>query len=137
MKKTDLAYFAGILDGEGYIGINPRRQRGYSCPSLEVVITNTKFWLLEQLKFSFGGYVSIGKKVKPNWNIRGSWIVSHRVALTFLELVYPYLKLKKQEAEIAIAFQKTKRHGGRRKDERERAVEEAQRILLKQLKGRI
>ena len=47
------------------------------------------------------------------------------------------LKLKRQEAELAIAFQ-SKKQGkqGRRKSEEVLAVEEADRILMKQLKNK-
>jgi LAGLIDADG endonuclease. len=29
MKETDIAYIAGLIDGEGYIGI--KKDRGYQC----------------------------------------------------------------------------------------------------------
>jgi hypothetical protein len=29
MKETDIAYIAGLIDGEGYIGI--KKDKGYQC----------------------------------------------------------------------------------------------------------
>jgi len=40
------------------------------------------------------------------------WIIVARKARDFLELIRPYLRLKKPQADIAIQFQKAKRYGG-------------------------
>jgi len=129
MKKTDIAYFAGIVDGEGYIGIyiiGKRRQY-----HMEVGVSNTNFWLLSQLKFAFNG------------TIRGPysggrcliWRVTDKQALIFLETLLPYLHLKRPQAELAIRFQKRKRNTGRAHiSDGEIALREAERILCHNLK---
>jgi hypothetical protein len=41
------------------------------------------------------------------------WSLNSRRALLFLKAVLPFLRMKKRQAEIAIAFQESKRMGGR------------------------
>lgn len=112
MKRTDLAYFAGIIDGEGSISLIKRNKRTKSNTfTLTVIVGNTNEWLIQQLKFSFGGGVYLiegGGNNKDSWQ----WKICARKALIFLESVYPYLKIKKPQARIAITFQKHKKRSG-------------------------
>jgi len=107
MKRTDLAYYAGLFDGEGCVQLRPHKRSGKTW-ALYVSIASTNEWIIQQLKFSFGGSLSKKKWKNPNWKPAFIWGVSSKDALTFLEAVYPYLKLKKPQAEIAIRFQKHK-----------------------------
>jgi len=133
MKKTDLAYTAGIMDGEGSIGIARHKskscKRGYAL-ELNVQVTSADEWLCQSLRFSFGGSLShsVNSAGNPMWH----WIIVARQAYAFLELIVPYLRLKRPEAELAITFQKAKRHRCRKTDE-EVAVEDAQRLLLQNM----
>lgn len=133
MKKVDLAYAAGIIDGEGSIGIarhsSKSCKRGYSL-ELCVQVTSSDEWLCTWLKFAFGGSLShsINSADNPMWH----WIIGARKASEFLKLILPYLKLKHSQAELAIIFQSAKRIGLRKSDE-EMAVEEAQRLILQNM----
>lgn len=133
MKKTDLAYTAGIMDGEGSIGIARHKskscKRGYTL-ELCVQITSSDEWLCTWLKFGFGGSLShsINNAGNPMWH----WILGARKASDFLKLILPYLKLKHPEAELAIKFQSAKRMRPIKTDG-EMAVEEAQRIMLQNM----
>ena len=133
MKKTDLAYVAGIMDGEGSIGIARHKskscKRGYTL-ELCVQITSSDEWLCAWLKFAFGGCLShsINSAGNPMWH----WVMGARKASEFLKLILPYLKLKKPEAELAIKFQSVKKHQPNKTDE-QMAVEEAQRIILQDM----
>ena len=131
MKKSDLAYTAGIVDGEGWIGILLNKSKGRKPYYLmRVVVANTNEWLIQWLKFGFGGYAycrqSKANNTEPIWE----WIITANKALEFLKLIYPYLHLKKPQAEIAIKFQGSRRGVGHRLNEKERAVTEAQRIIM-------
>jgi len=132
MKKTDLAYTAGIMDGEGSIGIARRKskscKRGYTL-ELCVQVTSSDEWLCTWLKFAFGSSLShsINSAGNPMWH----WILGARKAADFLKLILPYLKLKRPQAELAIKFQNSKKHwGATKKTDEHWAVEEAQRIML-------
>ncbi len=127
MRKTDLAYIAGIIDGEGSISIihaSPRRRNPGGEIYAQVGVTNTNEWLIQWLHFNFGGGVNMekaGRNPLSKQNI-WRWNLSHQKARTFLVLILPYLRIKRQEAELAILHQKSK-------SKEQRVVREAQAIL--------
>ena len=127
MKKTDLAYFAGIFDGEGCIII--RKVKGYH--NVMVAVANTNEWLCRQFYFSFGGGVRLRSKQIQNRQPIWAWQAYSSDAKNTLVLLLPYLKLKKPQAEIAIRFanRMQKKKGGRVTDG-ELAVREAERLLI-------
>ena len=130
MKKTDLAYVAGIVDGEGCIYLE-HNSKGKSF-QLSVSVGSTDAWICEWLKFAFGG-CTYEMKTK-NMPMR-KWEIRTKQAGQFLESILPYLRLKKPQAELAIQFQKARNPGpGIRRTDAQRAVEEAQYILMKNLK---
>lgn len=135
MKKTDLAYFAGLFDGEGCISID-KDYKGKVYLTLSCRVAMTNLWVLQALKFAFGGSVRSVKKQKNHWKQAWIWRVSAQLALSFLEQILPYLKLKKPEAEIAIKFARAKmgRQGKRRLSDEQIAVAQAQQILVQNLK---
>lgn len=136
MKRTDLAYVAGIIDGEGCIDVNRRNRPSHKYPdtSLRVTVVSTDQWLCQMLRFSFGGAVRerIVDKLHqlPQWD----WRIERGKASEFLKLILPYLHLKKPQAELGIKFQEAKGRSTHGLTDKERAVEEAQRILLQTMK---
>jgi hypothetical protein len=136
MKKTDLAYIAGIIDGEGCItlkvnrvGASPEQRMGFY--ELEVQVSNTNQWLIEWLFFNFGGKIREEKKkdgCKQAWR----WIIMARKAADFLKLIYPYLRLKHPQAELGLRFQGKRRnnYGRKGKSISERILDEADKILM-------
>jgi len=137
MKKTDLAYLAGIFDGEGCIVIHKRKTgKGILHPGyhIEVNLANTNEWIVRQFQFSFGGNIYLRKKQTCQSRTIWAWQVSARKALDFLAVIKAYLKLKRAQAEIAITFQSSKTRGGSRPlSEKELAVAEASKILISNL----
>jgi len=145
MKKTDLAYIAGIVDGEGCICLTKRKdsshKRGYYY-CVEVKVVNTQQWLIEYLHFNFGGgditknNNTKMKNAKPLWQ----WHISLRKATEFLKLILPYLHLKRAQAELCIAYheRQQKHHwgGGNPKTKKVIALEEADAILMHKLNKR-
>ena len=139
MKKIDLAYFAGFFDGEGTILID-KYPKHYQ---LRVQVSQANRWILERYRMAFGGTIyepyrnSLTSKQRNRFWI---WQAKSRVALEFLQDIYPYLTLKQAEAKVAIEFQKTRsaRYAQRRnkQTEVELAIQEAQRILVHNLKDR-
>jgi len=136
--KTLLAYVAGIIDGEGNIGLykhhKPQTKHGYSF-IVCVRVVNTQLWLIELLRLQFGGYL---QKIKPVSSARKQlwrWELRAYKAITFLELVLPYLQLKRQQAELAIQYQR-KQYWGKKSTDEEWAIMEAQHILMCELNQR-
>lgn len=129
MKKTDLAYVAGIIDGEGHIGLHCRNDRKLRY-RLRVSVSNTNEWLIQWLHFNFEGYVYEVIMKNPKWKKQWKWSLSSNMAMEFLKLVYPYLRIKKPQAEIAIEFQSQRRGSGHHLTDEQRAVAEAHRLLM-------
>ena len=134
MRKTEtLAYTAGIIDGEGCISIvsTPRSEKlGGRYYRLVIVVGNTNEWLIQWLKFNFGGnfYMSRHQK-KPTHKPMFQWQIHSQKAADFLSQILPYLQIKKPNADLAIKFQKYGGAGKHYSDE-EKAIKEAQRILM-------
>ncbi len=130
---TDLAYTAGIMDGEGSIGIARHKskscRRGYTL-ELYVQVTSSDEQLCEWLRSSFAG--SMSHSINSVGNPMRHWIIVANQAKMFLKLISPYLRLKKSQAEIAIKFQDAKKRRPFKSDE-EVAIEDAQRITLQNM----
>jgi hypothetical protein len=133
--KIALAYTAGIIDGEGYVGLIERNRKKDLSIGLRVSASNTKEWLIQWLKMQYGGYIHCRQpkqiNCKPNW----TWQLDNKKAFEFLELVLPYLQIKHPQAEIAVAFYKTQRWGGGRKgySSEEKVIRQANYLLVKAL----
>jgi len=95
---------AAYIDGEGYIHITPPRRKHAGC--LEVDIGNTDYRLLVWLKETFGGGISNvtvhSFRKKKMWR----WEVSRHRAEEVLVGCLPFFIIKKEQAEIGIAFQR-------------------------------
>jgi len=93
LTKTESAYIAGIIDGEGYI----------KCSLIygKVDVSNTSIELLEWLKSKLGGSICKKSIPKPTQHQAYTWQLSKIRAKGLLKLVSPYLIVKK---ETAIKF---------------------------------
>jgi len=76
------------------------------------------------------------KARRENWKPQWEWKLEAGKAMEFLKLVYPYLRLKKPQAEIAIKFQEMRRGQGHHLNDEERAIAETQRIMMANLNKR-
>ena len=103
-KATDLAYIAGIIDGEGSLGPTPRK-----INSWRICIYNTDKDLMHWL-CSFGG-LAYERAPQPadaigfKWRKRQyGWHLNRRDSvLKLLIAVRPYLRIKAHAADKAIA----------------------------------
>lgn len=124
-SEIDLAYIAGLLDGEGSIFItktHPEGRRWSRAASpdyaIGVSITNTNKAVLEWVQSLFegsvykhgGGTGTWGESKKPVW----FWRISRQKALAFLELMQPFLRIKPAQAWLALeSAAQTPRHRSR------------------------
>ena len=138
MTIADLNYMAGIFDGEGCISIGKHKKRGHwnAAYSLKVAIVMCNAYIPNLFQFAFGGKVytqNRGGRYLPEWH----WAIAANKAVEFLKILLPYLRLKKDEAELAIRFQAFKKnkhtYPGNAYTEEEVAILEAERILLQAL----
>lgn len=108
MKQSNASkhsYAAGFLDGEGCIKITKRKPRNGRSTNygLLVSITQKDGRPIDWLYGNFGGVVYLKNKSNDNWIYE--WKVTEKSAYEFLKKVYPLLKVKKEQAMLAIRFQ--------------------------------
>lgn len=103
-NEAFLWYAAGIIDGEGNIGLKIDTRGGSFAGRIVVVVSNTKLQLLEKFKEEFNvGYI-YQKPGSPEDNRQPcfSWRVNSNAAYKLLKLLIDKLMLKKKQAELAI-----------------------------------
>jgi hypothetical protein len=106
--ETDLAWAAGIFDGEGCVLVRHDAQsvkKGWTRHELQVSVVNTNEPMIRKLIAMFGGGAHV-RKVKVNRRI-GMWQIYGRRAAGFLENILPYMVAKKPEAEAALEMAST------------------------------
>jgi hypothetical protein len=92
-SDEDIIYFAGLFDGEGCIGSTVPKS-GWPCICLDV--GQSKREVLDWIQERWSGRVRLGKNAF-HWHIQSQ----AEVEAVLLSLL-PYLKVKKQEAIIAL-----------------------------------
>ena len=108
IKPEEIAYIAGLFDGEGSIYISKGKKQYF----LTVSITNTDLYVLEFIK----NLLHIGKISKsPDKTMKHHKVYRLRLysndAKNFLEIVLPYLRVKTEQAKLAIEFQSKMKNG--------------------------
>lgn len=108
--ETELAYFAGIIDGEGSILIARARYRykngGGPCYRVVFSLSNTNKELMDWICLKFGGKAYISKRIPGNKQSY-TWMVSNKRAATIIEMVRPYLIAKQKQANLLLEFHAT------------------------------
>lgn len=141
MTDTDIAYIAGLFDGEGCIQIyHVIQPDGAHQWDLRCHLAQKFDYLPNLLKFYFGGSVRLDSKNHQVYK----WNTSSRKSYEFLKTICPYLKIKKPQAELGIKYQeRVMSHLGRgvlhsappkRLSDEELNTRESMRILMKELK---
>lgn len=137
MKPTDLAYFAGIFDGEGCIVIHNQK---HQCKSgvistnshIEINFGNVNEWIVRLFQFNFGGSI-YSEKHFPRQTL-WRWQCASKIAYEFLQIITPYLKLKRAQAEIALNFQRRRKYRGHiLRNEKEIVLDQVDKILISNL----
>jgi hypothetical protein len=110
MKEKDLYYIAGFLDGEGSICIV--KSKGQYYLQIDIVNTNSEVidFVFKTLKLG-GIYENRRQKRKVLYR----WVAKSKIAEKALRLLLPYLKVKKEQAEIGLEFQSIMQRFGRKK----------------------
>jgi hypothetical protein len=101
--EVELAYAAGILDGEGCISVRKKENRNgricYYCGlAIAMVDQEVPRWLLT----TFGGFLYTSSRKTKAWRTVYIWRVENKALMDFLSSILPYLILKKKRAELAI-----------------------------------
>jgi len=110
---AQMAYLAGIIDGEGsiYIGnfsSNPKTGSKYYQTNIEV--TNSDKSLMDWISEVFGGRITTYAASQMPKNARRTyyrWIATGERVTHLVEILLPYLIAKKNQAEIMIKMRAT------------------------------
>lgn len=108
--ETDLAWCAGIIEGEGMVRINALTRRNLGA--LIVGVTSTDPDMLDPLCEWFGGTIkraSTRIECKPAWR----WTLASRQAAAMLEAIRPYCRVARvvEKIELGLEFQAQKLAG--------------------------
>ena len=100
-EQTDLAYLAGIFDGEGYISPRRATQRGVVRMTYYLGIANTSTDLMEWLGRIGGNVYSCRLRTERQVY---EWRICRQIdVLMFLRAIQPYLRIKRDKANRTIA----------------------------------
>ena len=111
LHKEDAIYIVGLFDGEGSINLSKlsRLQEHGKTPTYllraRVRMTDEAIvrWLLATIGGRFYSYQASKGNRKPcfEWNVAG------RNVMDFLSQIFPYLRVKRLQAEVAFAYGST------------------------------
>ena len=139
VSEIDLAYTAGLLDGEGCISISKQKPNGWgrinTSHRLFVKITIGQEEVLNHLRelFQIG---SIHIQRHKRYNDGYAWWIASLQAVALLRLLYPYLRIKHKEADIAFEFAETYWQRGSSNRLPPKVVQERERLYLKLQKAK-
>jgi hypothetical protein len=102
MADLDAAYLAGFIDGEGSIMIVPR----FTTFSTTLQASNTNRNVLDWIASTTGvGGVFAGRKASGPNRATWQWICHGDGAETVLRQIRPHIKVKAEQADLAIDTQ--------------------------------
>lgn len=98
---ADLAFAAGLLEGEGCVSINTPTKRNIG--TLVVSVTNTNVELLDWLNLRWPGSVGTASTSRPDQRPAARWTTASRKALAFLDDIAPFAVTWRMQERIATA----------------------------------
>lgn len=100
-EETNMAYAAGILDGDGSFSIMKSHSKYYPCIQLSNAFEGMSEWLHKE----FGGSLRIKKPQQPHHKILYVWSVRGLDGCkNLIEKIKPYIVLKKGQAKCMLDF---------------------------------
>jgi len=107
MNPLDLAYLAGIFDGEGTISVSYATSPNGRAPSLScrLSIGNTCLELLEWVQSVAGGKIYTPHVLMPNAKQYWNWVLLGRPASALAAELLPHLRVKHRQAALAASVE--------------------------------
>lgn len=102
VSETDIAYVAGIIDGEGTIGFIRDHVKEKLQPHITVV--NTHLPMLEFVAEVFNVGIHTRKKIEGRKQMYDLKVLSAVHIVSFLKRLLPYLKVKREQAVLLIKY---------------------------------
>ena len=103
ITTENLAYLAGLLDGDGSITLK-RVNKHKASFKLLIFVANTNMPVLKWIQNKFGGKIYVYDRQDGIRKPLGKWHTFTNNAYTVLKQIYPYLIIKKEHAKLAINF---------------------------------
>lgn len=109
MTREDLAFAAGLMEGEGSVRINKATKRNLG--HLVCAVTNTNIEILDWLQARWPGYMKGASGLRPDQSPAWVWVIAARKAAAFLAEIEPFVITDRMKRRIALAreFQAQKR----------------------------
>ena len=110
MNETDVAYIAGLFDGEGSVYYKKLKQTRHNRPgkpvhnvwSIRMEIAMTEYSVLVWLTEVLGCGKLNPRKVKPGFKKQWRWRCSHRDAYKVAKILWPFAQVKQHKIEQII-----------------------------------
>jgi len=130
MNDIDLSYIAGLIDGEGYIGIKKSTYKSRVIKDMvnaeyheRIQIRMVDEEAIKFIKENLGGNYYREKPHSNSPKPLFCYQASDLLAAKILKLLYPFLRIKKKNAEVILKLRESKNNrlayggnrGGRRK----------------------
>lgn len=96
----ELAYAAGLFDGEGSISLVRHRENRTHSP--QVSIASTDYEVVNWFQERFSGSIVTKQPRMSNHSVSYDWRLTDRRALAFLELIRPYLVIERKIRRIDL-----------------------------------
>ncbi len=110
IRELDIAWFAGVFDGEGCVSVTWGIKKRTAPPTVALVVTNTSALLIERVADVLRHigvepllYYTKPKIGRPCCQMR---VARKRDALIVAEVLEQYTTAKREELRIAIAYLK-------------------------------
>jgi len=100
-RKCRLAYFAGLIDGEGHITLTSRGTKRPKTPCIEVKMSCEKT-VLSLKTFFDGGTVVFRRPAKIGYLPQWRWRVTDRQAISILKEILPFMITKQDAARNLV-----------------------------------
>ena len=115
LNDTDVAYIAGLFDGEGHVSITWTYRKSGRDPKLCVKLSNTYLPVILKIQDMFGG--TIYSPVPTEEHYLQVFHLSFNVSESkvFLKTLMPFLVIKYEQAYWALKFSDTVYRRGRKK----------------------
>ncbi len=112
VSQIDWARLAAYIDGEGCItikSVHGAREASRRVMYVDINVTNTDVRLTAWLQQTFGGsvYLNHGNRGNVKWAPAAAWNVASKYAAEILANCLPYFIIKRDQADVALAFQST------------------------------
>ena len=111
MNKIDIAYIAGLFDGEGSVSYYQRKEkrkgkkRAYDFWVIRCELSMTDRYVVEWMHKVLGIGTVIKRLPTKSWigkKTQWRWRCCHRDALSFAKLLWPYAQVKLHKLEMII-----------------------------------